>query len=124
MWQSMQFLVMSSPALACVAEGSTLWQRRQCCDIAARGRAQTFWRTTGLAVLLAGGLVVLALRETDAERKARAKRDQEDYRNAVCKQGKKECAEAQEEGISGKLRSKGEVNDGMTGRGGGGFLRG
>ncbi len=62
-----------------------------------RGRAQTFWMTTGLAVLLAGGLVVPELGETDAERKARAKRDQEDYRNAFCKQAKKECAEAQEE---------------------------
>ena len=59
-------------------------------------RAQLFWSTTGLIVLFVGGLVALQMSETDAERKARVQKQQEESLVIACKQGKDACDKAQE----------------------------
>jgi hypothetical protein len=62
-----------------------------------KARAQVFWLTTGLIVLFVGSLVALQMSETDAERKARAQKQQEEFLVIACKQGKDACDKAQEE---------------------------
>ncbi len=56
--------------------------------------AQTFWM---LIILLVGGLVALQLSETDAERKARAEKQEEDNLRIVCMQDKKACNDLREQ---------------------------
>lgn len=62
-----------------------------------KARAQVFWSTAGLIVLFVGGLVALQMSETDAERKARVQKRQEEFLVIACKQGKDACDKAQEE---------------------------
>jgi hypothetical protein len=61
---------------------------------AKKTRAEVFWSTTGLVFLLVGGLVALQFSETDAEKKARIKKQQEEYLVVVCKLGKAACDNA------------------------------
>ena len=52
---------------------------------------------TGFAVIVIGSIVAFELSETNAERRARVQREEDEYLSAVCKQGKKACDEVQEE---------------------------
>ena len=61
---------------------------------AKNGEAQIFW---AVIVLLLGGVVALRFSETDAERKARAEKQQEEYLRVVCAQDKKACDNLQEQ---------------------------
>lgn len=59
-------------------------------------RAQVFWATTGLIVLLVGGPFVLQISETDAEREARRTSLEKDYLDMICKQDQGACDEIRE----------------------------
>jgi len=59
-------------------------------------RYQVFLLTTAMIAVLVGSIVVLQMSETDAESAARARKQEQDFLSAVCKQGKKACDEAEE----------------------------
>ena len=61
-----------------------------------KARAQVFWATTGLIVLLVGSLVVAQISETDAQRKARFLENEAAFVRIACKFGERACAWAKE----------------------------
>ncbi len=56
-----------------------------------RARAQVFWATTGLIVLLIGCVVVIQTSETDVQRKARIESYEALYVCVACKLGERAC---------------------------------
>ena len=52
-----------------------------------KARAQAFWATTGLLVLIIGSFVVIQMSETDVQRKARVEAQEAFYVRVACKLG-------------------------------------
>jgi hypothetical protein len=60
-------------------------------------KAQAFWATTGLLVLIIGSLVVIQMSETDVQRKARVEAEEAFCVRVACKLGERACAVAKED---------------------------
>jgi len=62
-----------------------------------KARAQVFWATTGLLVLIVGSFVVIQTSETDVQRKARVEAQEAFCVRVACKLGERACALAIED---------------------------
>ncbi len=62
-----------------------------------KARAQVFWATTGLLVLIIGSFVVIQTSETDVQRKARVEAQEAFCVRVACKLGERACALAKED---------------------------
>jgi hypothetical protein len=62
-----------------------------------KARAQAFWATAGLLVLIIGSFVVIQASETDVQRKARVEAQEAFCVRVACKLGERACAVAKED---------------------------
>lgn len=62
-----------------------------------KARAQAFWATAGLLVLIIGSFFVIQTSETDVQRKARVEAQEAFCVRVACKLGERACAVAKED---------------------------